>query len=408
MRKHMKRIVDTLFTTSKIDLVESEGVKKYIISGKYTVVDRPNGNNRIYPREVMQKAIEKLRCKVADKTVRMALDHPYGEGRLADVAALLLEITDCDAEGFAYYKAQILDTTKGKDLKVIVDAGSPVGVSTRGFGDALYDQEWQGLPGKYVVIRDGFELENIDFVDTPSVSETQDDITLECKKRSESTMKTLEELRKEHPQAFVAFDKQIADEQASYKTMIDTLKAEAAAHINNITKLVDVVKTIKPELFTTIPESEVIAKSNEKIMKMQNDHNESLQKISDLKTQLETVEGEKTKIAKEKQIETLKSEDPEFFTIPSAVSKFETCVSAEEVKQVYESNKAILDDYKKTASASTSTSPKAPKTKDVKNESQSELNEAQTKHMKSINIERRACGLSAHTTESYLKEYPAK
>ena len=392
-----KKIIEHLFEETKMDVLEeSNGSKKYIISGSFTKTNEPNGNNRIYPKEVMQKAIEKCKKKVAKKQVRMSLDHPGFEGKLSEAAALLLDITDIQENGKAYYKAQIVDTRAGQDLKALLDAGACVGVSTRGYGDALYDQDWEGLPGKYTVIKDGFELETIDFVDTPSVSETQDDITLESLKRSESTMKTIEELRKEHPEAFEAFDKAIAEEKKSLTDQIESLKAEVAKTIENFNKVVDAIKTVNPSAFTTIPESEVITTKDEAIKSLESKISEVEKINSEMKTKIETVESEKIKIEKDKEIETLKAKDVEYFKVPSLVAKFETCSNAEEVRKVYESNKALLDEYRKSLDLEI----KTPKTNVDKSEG---LTDNQKRDMEVKNFERKLNGLSQWSTEEYLK-----
>ena len=64
-----KKIVEHIFEATSIECLEESGAKKYIISGPFTKTNEPNGNNRIYPKEVMQKAIEKCQKKVAKKQV---------------------------------------------------------------------------------------------------------------------------------------------------------------------------------------------------------------------------------------------------------------------------------------------------------------------------------------------------
>lgn len=391
-----KKIIETIYEVSKIECLEEAGVKQYIISGPFTVTDKPNGNNRIYPKEVMQKAIEKCKKKIAKKQVRMGMDHPGFEGKLAESAALMLDMTDVGEDGKAYYRAQIVDTRAGKDLKALLDAGACIGVSTRGYGEALYDQEWPGLEGKFTIIRDGFELETVDFVDNPSVAETHDDITLESKKRSESTMKTIEELRKEFPEAFEAFDKANAEEKKAMTDKIEALLAQINATNENFGKLVDLIKTVKPESFVTIPEAEVVAKKDEEI-KTLNTKITSLENTTiEMKTKIETVEAEKIKAEKEAKIESLRATETDFFGVPELVKLFDSCVSAEEVQKVFECQKALFVAARKSVTPEI----KNPKTNV---DTQTELNDNQKRDFEMKNSERRACGLSALTVESYLK-----
>jgi len=393
-----KLIIETIFEAAKIEEVDFNGAKQYIMSGPMTITDTPNDNNRIYPSPVMQATLEKLKCKVAKKQIRMSLDHPVGEGRLSDAAALMIEISDIMPDKKAYYKAQIMDTRKGKDLKAMLDAGAVIGVSTRGYGEALYDQEWPGLSGKFTVIREGFELETADFVDTPSVKETMDDITLESLKRSESRMKTIEDLRKENPETFEAFDKSIADEKKILTDKIESLVAQVGSTTENFNKIADLLKTVKPELFVTIPESEIVANKEAEIKTLTTNVETLESSIVGLKTKIESVEANSVKIEKEKKIESLRASDVEFFKVPSLVAKFESCVNSDEVQKVYESNKALLNDVKSTIGGEV----RKPKTQTLANADQ-ELDEAQAKDLKSKNEDRRANGLVALTTESYLK-----
>lgn len=398
-----KLIVETLFEPSVITEVETNGVKQYIISGKFTVVDKPNGNNRIYPREVMQKAIEKLRIAVNKKCVRMSLDHPYSEGRLADAAAILLELSDIDTNGFGWYKAQLLpNDEQSQKIKNIIDCSSPVGVSTRGYGDALYDQEWPGLPGKYVVIRDGFELETVDFVDTPSVSETMDDITVECKKRSSSNMKTLEELRKENPEVFAALDKTHAEALDALNKKIVVVTTEKEAVMKNFNALVDSIKAMKPEAFTTIPETETIKQSKESIEKL-NKTIESLNVEKETLTKkVSMMEAETIKLEREKKLESLKAADPEFFKIPAAASRFESCITAAEVQTVYESNSALVKSLKESMGETTV---KPPKTNTDKTSDGTKLTDSQKKQFEAINIERMSQGLAILNETQFIEKY---
>lgn len=395
--KKMK-IVESIFEASTIECLEENGTKKYIISGCYTQTDTPNGNNRIYPKEVMQKAIEKCQKKVAKKQVRMSLDHPGWEGKLSEAAAIMLELGNIQSDGKAYYKAQIVDTRAGQDLKALLDAGACIGVSTRGYGEALYDQEWEGLPGKYTVIKEGFELETVDFVDNPSVQCTQDDVTLESKKRSESIMKTIEELRKEFPQTFEAFDKTIAEEKKSLTDMIESLKTQISTTAENFKKVVDLVKSVNPDAFTTIPESELVAKKDEAIKTAETKISELEKSNSEMKTKIESVEAEKVKAEKEKEIEKLRASDPNYFKSESLVARFESCVTSDEVRKVYENNKALIEEFNK----SNASDAKPPKSNVDKTES---LTDNQKKHLATLNSERRANGLQPFTVESYLKLY---
>jgi MarR-like DNA-binding transcriptional regulator SgrR of sgrS sRNA len=63
--------------------------------------------------------------------------------------------------------------------------------------------------GKYEIISEGFKHKTIDFVDDPSVSETEEDICLESKNlNKEQKEMTIEELKAQNPELFAKLDEE--------------------------------------------------------------------------------------------------------------------------------------------------------------------------------------------------------
>ena len=104
------------------------------------IAGKQNGNNRVYPREVLQKAIEKVQPIVKSRQMIGELDHisaelnPQNPYPLVSRASHL--ILDLWMEGDKV-KANILilPTIYGKQLLAILKAGGKVGISLRGLGD---------------------------------------------------------------------------------------------------------------------------------------------------------------------------------------------------------------------------------------------------------------------------------
>ena len=320
---------EQLFDIAK--LVEEKGVgdaKKYMISGKYTMTNKPNGNNRIYPEDVMNKSIGKLRGKVEKRVVKMCLDHPdYNGAMLKECAAILHEITDVQPDGYAYYKAQIIDEGCGKLLRSIIDAGGVVGVSTRGYGAAVV-KEWDGLPGKWEVICDGFVLESIDFVDTPSVTATEDGVTVESKKQGEEEiMKTVAEFKTAYPELYeeiaTDFSKKITDLQNSLDATKKVTEDLNKSTLETLTKKDTDLKTLTDELAASVA------------------------KLTEAQTKISAIEAENVKIEKEKEIEIIKGEMPEFFTkFAKQASVIDSLVTKDEVRKYFDAQKALIDEVK--------------------------------------------------------------
>lgn len=394
------RIIETYFGSTKLEEMadESGNGKKYIISGPFTMADRPNLNNRIYPKDVMNEAISKFRDKVQKRQIKMAMDHPgmFDGGTLSKTCAILLDVTDIQEDGYAYYKAQIIDTTYGKDLKAILDAGAMVGVSTRGYGPQVCDQEYPGVDGKHDVIQKGYVLENIDFVDTPAVSETENGMTLESKRSEESMPKSLDELKSEFPSIFDELEASFTAKLNESNVVVESFKQKAEAISANFDKLVESIKAVKPEMFVTIPESEVISAKDGEIQKLTDELNVAKKALESANEQLTAIEAEKVKISKDKEIETIKANDPEFAKFDSLMAKFEACINAEEVRKVYDANKTFLDEFKKVTDEAAA----KPKTE---NEAQVVTDSKLLADLKLMNDQRKSAGLAVLSVEDYKK-----
>ena len=394
------KLIEILYEATKIDeKILEGGFKKYIISGIYTVTDTPNSNNRIYPTDIMNEAVKKLQLKVKKGAVKMALDHPEWTPKLKDTAAIITDISEIGIDKKGYYTAQIVDTAVGKDLKAILDGGGVVGVSTRGYGATLDDQELPGLSGRYTIIQPGFKLESIDFVDIPSVEETEDNMTLEQK--GENKMKTIEEIMKAYPELFKKFnDKTEAEKKDLVDKLNEAIKVSNSA-TSNFNKLAEMIKTIKPDLFVVITESETIKSKDAEILTLKNKISELEVSIKNSTNKISTFESEKIKNAREMELQKIKAEDPDFFKpgMEFLVKKFENCNTAEEIRAVYTSNKELIESLRKSNEGMSDPKTKTP---DKKNEGNG-LTKEQTIDFELKNKERRSSGLSTMTVESYKK-----
>jgi hypothetical protein len=273
-------------------------------------------------------------------------------------------------------------------------------VSTRGRGSLAYEQEWPGLPGKYNVIQAGFRLNNIDFVEEPSVSETEDDVQVENKK--EKPMKTLEELKKEFPEIFAALEQKHSEEISSLKKAIEEATSLTVKSNDSLKSLVESIKTISPESFVMIPESKIVEAKDASLKQLTDEVTSLKSELENSKNALTVIESEKAKVEKEKTIETLKAENPsyvEYFKQEKIVKMYEACTNSEEVRTVFENHKSIMD-----LGAKKDNTPAAPKTQTPETKS-NDLSESQAKHMKFVNEQRLCSGMPSYTKEQYLEKY---
>ena len=143
---------------------KENGEKSYVIEGVFAQADKKNRNGRVYPKAIMENAVNKyVTEQVAKKRAVGELNHPEGPTVNLDKVSHL--ITDLRFEGNDVVgKAQILETPMGKIVKGLLDGGVQLGVSTRGMGSL---EQRNGA----MVVKDDFILSTIDIVQDPSAPE---------------------------------------------------------------------------------------------------------------------------------------------------------------------------------------------------------------------------------------------
>lgn len=151
---------------------EATGENRMRVRGIVQEADTVNQNRRIYPRAVMQEAIDNILPKCAERRVFGEVDHPFFSGSLKDTSHLVTNLwwnTENDRQLMG--EMLVLNTPTGLVLKEILRAGGRPGFSSRGHGDAK-EIEVDGV-GKVTQISPGFRFESFDFVMDPSVKVAQ-------------------------------------------------------------------------------------------------------------------------------------------------------------------------------------------------------------------------------------------
>jgi len=152
------------FTENDIHCIveaKENGEKNYVIEGVFAQADQKNRNGRIYPRAIMENAVNKyVTEQVSKKRAVGELNHPEGPTVNLDKVSHL--ITDLRLEGNNVVgKAQILDTPMGRIVKGLLEGGVQLGVSTRGMGSL---ENRNGV----AYVKDDFMLATVDIVQDPS------------------------------------------------------------------------------------------------------------------------------------------------------------------------------------------------------------------------------------------------
>ena len=154
----------TEYTTSDVKcLVEKkeDGSKSHMIEGIFAMAESKNRNGRIYPKAVMESAINKyVKEQVSKDRAVGELNHP--EGPTVNLDKVSHKITELQMDGNNVMgKARILETPMGKIVKGLLDGGVQLGVSTRGMG-SLEQRD------NAMIVKDDFMLNTVDIVQDPS------------------------------------------------------------------------------------------------------------------------------------------------------------------------------------------------------------------------------------------------
>tara|TARA_B110000503_G_scaffold2434_1_gene3223 strand:- start:1301 stop:1945 length:645 start_codon:yes stop_codon:yes gene_type:complete len=151
---------------SSLDYIteEKNGKKNVIIEGIFMQAESKNRNGRVYPRTVMERAVDKYVTEQVVKGRAVGeLNHPDGPSINLDKVSH--RITELNWNGNNVMgKALILDTPMGQIVKGLVEGGVQLGVSSRGMG-SLVTRNGVNMVG------DDFHLSTIDIVQDPSAPE---------------------------------------------------------------------------------------------------------------------------------------------------------------------------------------------------------------------------------------------
>lgn len=140
-------------------VTESES-GRFRVEGVFQRSDVENANKRVYPRKLWEKELNEKRIQeaVQNRAMYGELDHPAdGKTKLSRVAHVITDL-QLQPDGIVVGAAEVLEhTPNGQILKALFEAGTQVGISSRGSGSVN-----NGIVGE------DFKLNTFDFVARPS------------------------------------------------------------------------------------------------------------------------------------------------------------------------------------------------------------------------------------------------
>lgn len=151
------------FQSAKLTLVEGKGAKAGLTTliGKLQEAEQKNGNGRVYPREILEREVQKYQdSAIKTRTALGELDHP--EASVVNLSNTSHVITEVWWKGNDLMgRLELLPTPSGNIAKALVLSGIPLGISSRGMGSVKQ-------LGETVEVQDDFELLCWDLVSVPS------------------------------------------------------------------------------------------------------------------------------------------------------------------------------------------------------------------------------------------------
>ena len=161
--KLISEITEEYQTSQKLD--EVTGTKTTYIEGIFAQADLKNRNGRVYPKFVLERAVNEYNEKYV-KTNRALgqLNHPVSPAVDPELACIKINSLTWNGSN-VLGKAQVLTTPKGQILEALIHDGVKLGVSTRGLGSvkkAKFGNESVSMVG------DDYQIRAIDVVHNPS------------------------------------------------------------------------------------------------------------------------------------------------------------------------------------------------------------------------------------------------
>lgn len=237
-------LIDNAGTLVRLVIEEDDKSGKMIARGEFAAYNRPTENHRLYPKSLWEREIGRIGKKMEGRQVFGELDHPAdGKTKLSRVSHILTNL-QVEEDGRVTGAAEIVDTSKGKELKALLTAGAVVGVSSRGFGTTIPDGS-----GNEVVSED-YRLMTFDFVADPADETATPRVYSEDKElETEMSSLTIEVLKEKHPDIV----KQIAAEAvAALKEQDEKGKKDTKSDDETAKKEKDKIESLREEFRTQL------------------------------------------------------------------------------------------------------------------------------------------------------------
>jgi len=153
-----KLLIETHLFEGKINEDDSG---RTIVRGVLQRAGAPNQNERVYPRNILEREVTKYNQLIKERRALGELDHP--DSSVINLKNVSHNIREIHWEGEDVIgTVEVLSTPSGNILKELLRAGILLGISSRGMGSVSPRNEGG------VQVGEDFELIGWDFVSNPS------------------------------------------------------------------------------------------------------------------------------------------------------------------------------------------------------------------------------------------------
>ncbi len=147
--------------------ISSRGILGRLI-GPIADTINPTRNGRKYTKDLWEHVFNDpiMQEKIKNRCLFLELGHPADrtETDMEKICGCMAELPKVGDDGLLYGVVDILPTANGKILKALCDYGTTVGISSRGTGDIIEDED-----GNETVDPDTYDCETFDIVLIPAV-----------------------------------------------------------------------------------------------------------------------------------------------------------------------------------------------------------------------------------------------
>ncbi len=158
-------LVETTYIQPEVVKENKDGKERVRFRGVFQRADVVNENGRRYPRKVIEKAIKEFEERIKEGRAVGTLEHPLdGITRLDAISHKIVSL-ELKESGEVVGEFEVLDTSKGKDLRALLEAGVKIGISSRGFGSTKKVKDGDR---EIEEVQEDFRFEAFDVVYTPS------------------------------------------------------------------------------------------------------------------------------------------------------------------------------------------------------------------------------------------------